>query len=152
MGRVVTLLFSSSSPCRLLALALFCRIFLSVMEHNVHHADYSLNFSLLTGWSNGLFNFVSGAILHPRNTNWFWILLVWILAVPGYLNWHTSMRRGGVSREGADHTYNAVAQEATGVDLEMAPAQKVVDDELEGVFQIDDDDEEEEGTTSEDRL
>merc|ERR1711871_944728 len=57
-------------------------VLLSVENHNIHHADYSLNFPLLSGFSAPAFNWVSEVLLSPRNTAWMGLFLGYSLGVP----------------------------------------------------------------------
>jgi len=57
-------------------------LILPITEHNIHHSDYSRNFSLLTGWSNGLFNMLTASVMGPKDTKWMSIFICWAISWP----------------------------------------------------------------------
>jgi hypothetical protein len=43
-------------------------LLLSMREHIVHHKTYDSNWSIFTGWSNSMFNYITKELLSPENT------------------------------------------------------------------------------------
>jgi len=56
-------------------------VLLSPEGHSTHHADYEMNFSLLTGWSNPIIN-VIGRIVGVRAYSWMYVFVSWAVVVP----------------------------------------------------------------------
>jgi len=56
-------------------------VLLTPEGHSTHHADYEINFSLLTGWSNPIIN-VIGRIVGVRAYSWMYIFVSWVIVVP----------------------------------------------------------------------
>mmetsp|Transcript_26077 Transcript_26077/g.82493 ORF Transcript_26077/g.82493 Transcript_26077/m.82493 type:complete len:465 (-) Transcript_26077:42-1436(-) len=54
-------------------------VLLSKEVHSKHHANYDVNFSLLTGWSNPVLNFCVQNVMGPKDTRWLCVFLVWAL-------------------------------------------------------------------------
>jgi hypothetical protein len=58
-------------------------LFMSVETHDRHHIEpHSINFSLLSGLSNGLLNWLTANVLHDKNPAWLGIFVAWAIACP----------------------------------------------------------------------
>mmetsp|Transcript_85633 Transcript_85633/g.242849 ORF Transcript_85633/g.242849 Transcript_85633/m.242849 type:complete len:459 (+) Transcript_85633:70-1446(+) len=56
-------------------------VLLTPAGHSAHHADYEINFSLLTGWSNPVVNALARG-LGVRAHAWLYVFVGWVAAVP----------------------------------------------------------------------
>ena len=56
-------------------------LLISTQEHSLHHSTYDNNFSILTGWCNPAFNWMTTYLVNDKNIFWAYVFLWYTLLI-----------------------------------------------------------------------